>query len=264
MHPELFEIGPITIYWYGAMIALALLSAVANCTYLGWREGRTPAFMSDLVFWMAVGGLVGARLAYVAANFDEYSQQPITVLYLHEGGLIYYGGVIGGVIGIALFGLAKGESVMGLLDIVAVAAPLGHALGRIGCFLNGCCYGKDYGGILAVSFPADSHVALAQGRLGPGLPVHPVQLYEAGLNILLYLGLLWFFLRKKGKGKVAVVYLMAYAVIRFLVERFRGDERLMVMGLTAAQAASIVLFVIGVGTWMWVCGHENGKIRSCT
>ena len=83
MHPILFEIGPITIYWYGAMMALAFASAVANCVYLGRTREKSTALISDLIFWMAIAGLIGARVAYVFANLEEYSQRPITVLYLH-------------------------------------------------------------------------------------------------------------------------------------------------------------------------------------
>jgi phosphatidylglycerol:prolipoprotein diacylglycerol transferase len=239
MYPILIEIGPVTIYWYGAMMALAFLSAVLNCMYLGRKKGRSSAVVSDLIFWMALAGLVGARVAYVVANLEEYAQQPITALYLHEGGLIFYGGVIGGVIGILAFARVKQENTLFLLDIVAVAAPLGHAIGRMGCFLNGCCHGAKYSGKLAVPFAGD-------GQL-----VHPVQLYEVGSNLILYLALLWFFSRSNRDAVVAATYLMAYSVIRFVVEFFRGDPRLMIAGLTAAQVTSVILLLVGVSGLIW-------------
>jgi phosphatidylglycerol:prolipoprotein diacylglycerol transferase len=253
-----------------------------------------------------VSGIVGARLAHVVANIGEYARNPISILYIHQGGLIFYGGFIGAAVGIALFALSRRDKLLPLYDVVIVALPLSHALGRIGCFLNGCCFGKVTDFILGVRYPLDSAVGGAQWRSGEignehvrslvgqlryskidearfqsaleelkrqGTisggdtqchPVHPVQLYEAALNVILYLGLMWYFGRRKRDGSIAALYLMMYPVIRFSVEFLRGDERQKLLGLTVAQLLSVALFATGVAAWVWLRNRERTHTGSST
>ncbi|MEI6971594.1 MAG: prolipoprotein diacylglyceryl transferase [bacterium] len=237
MHPIAIKTSLLDIHWYGIMMALAFLVSLVICIYLGRRIGRDAGFISDLITWIMISGIIGARLAYVLANFKQYSADPITILYIHKGGLVYYGGFVGAAIGVILFARSRGESLLKLCDVVCVGLPLSHALGRVGCYLNGCCVGKPTGWV--------------------GLPVHPVQLYEAGLNAALFLGLLWYYHRKKRDGSVAATYLLSYATIRFSIEFLRGDERLMLGALTLAQVSSLVMFAGGVAGWIWLLNRER-------
>jgi phosphatidylglycerol:prolipoprotein diacylglycerol transferase len=249
MHRIFLEMGGFQIAWFGVMMVLAFLAGLVSWNLLGRREGRDIDFCSDLLLWVMVGGIVGGRVAYVASDFRHFIAQPAQILLLNQGGLIYYGGFIGAGVAIVLFARRRREKLLPLLDFIITSVPLGHVFGRIGCFLNGCCYGARYDGLLSVRYPADNPFAPA------GFSVHPVQIYEAAANLLLYGLLLWAYRRRPRAGQVLALYLTTYPVIRFLMELLRGDEREL-WGLTVAQDVSVALFVIGVGFWI---GSWRGK-----
>lgn len=236
MHPVCFYIFSWPIYWYGVMVALAFMLSVAHWALLGRRQGREPGFGSELALWLIVGGIIGARLAYVAANWEEYAARPLRILFIREGGLVFYGGWFGGMAGLLLFSRLKKEPLLPLADFVISAIPLAHAVGRIGCFLNGCCYGK----------PTD----LPWGVYMEDAVRHPTQLYEFGLNLLVYL-LIWRALVKKPPaGSLLALYLVTYPTGRFMIEFFRGDPRIRFTGLTLAQLTSLGLALCGTALWL--------------
>ncbi len=232
MNPIFCHVGGKAIYWYGVFMALAFLAGMVNWSLLGRREGRTWAFASDLGFWIMLSGIVGARVAYVAANLDYYMAQPAEIVRVDRGGLVFYGGFVGAGLGIAVFARLHRERLLGLMDFIITAIPLGHALGRIGCYLNGCCYGQPWEGWGAV--------------LVDGANRYPVQLYEAVANLLIYLLVLARYRLRVREGDALCLYLFVYPVSRFLLEFLRGDGELQWMNLTVAQWASIVLFAIGL------------------
>ncbi|MFO7871124.1 MAG: prolipoprotein diacylglyceryl transferase [Kiritimatiellia bacterium] len=304
MHPVCFHIGDYAVKWYGVMMAAGFLAGFFFMVRLGRREGRDAAFCSDMLLWLMIGGIAGARLAYVAAHLQSYLSEPVRILYVWEGGLIYYGGFVGAAVGLYVFTRTRHDRFLPVADLVAAAVPLGHMFGRLGCFLNGCCFGKVYKGWLAVRPELTSSIGWSQyyngliqnervsylmGRLARGsitetefentlstlaqkglieqsqtmaLPVHPVQLYEAGLNLILYLCLVWLFRRRKFDGSVMAAYFMGYAGVRLFTEFFRGDERMMLGGLTLAQMLSLVFFGIGLAAWIAACGHEKKEGNS--
>jgi phosphatidylglycerol:prolipoprotein diacylglycerol transferase len=247
------HVGSLSINLYGVMLALGFLAALLSWRLLGRREGRDLAFCSDLLFWIMVSGVLGARAAYVAANFGAFRDNRWSMLYLHEGGLVFYGGFLGSLAAVLVFARWRRERILPLLDFIVTAVPLGHAFGRIGCFLRGCCFGRIWDGALAVRFPAWSDpwcVQVNHGRIlrtAPlSQPVHPVQLYEAAFNVVLYLALMWAYRRRTRDGLIASAYLLTYPVARFWVEEFRGDERLRWLGVDVAQWVSLGLFLFGV------------------
>jgi phosphatidylglycerol:prolipoprotein diacylglycerol transferase len=235
------------------MLALGFLAGLANWVWLGRREGRSFNTCSDLLFWIMVAGIVGARLAYVLANAGEFAARPASVFRIDQGGLVFYGGFVGAAL--AIWGLARfrRESVWGLYDFVVVSVPLAHAFGRVGCFLNGCCYGRVCEGFPRVSFPAASlpwsdhlRARLIQQFDSHSLPVHPVQLYSAAVNLLIYLGLVWLYRRRPGAGVTTAAYVLAYALARFALEFLRGDQQMDAVGpLDAAQLVSLLLAALG-------------------
>jgi phosphatidylglycerol:prolipoprotein diacylglycerol transferase len=252
MHPLFIEIGPLKIYWFGVMMALGFLSGLGTWVWLGRREGRDFAFCSDLLLWIMVGGIVGARLAYVLANLETFLNDPMAVFFVHQGGLVYYGGFVGGTLGLAAFARRRGVSLTSLMDLVVTAIPLAHALGRVGCFLNGCCHGRLSDVAWAVRYPAESipwwqqvEEFLVSRGTGRALPVHPTQLYEAAFNLALYGILVVLYRRRRFRGQVACWYLLTYPVERFCVEFLRGDARVRLGGLTSAQWVSMGLFILG-------------------
>ena len=166
MHPIAFYVGTYPIHWYGVMMAFAFLAGIANIMWLGHREGKHIDLLSDLGCWIMVSGIVGARVAHVLSCWPEYARDPISMLYIHKGGLVYYGGFIGAAIGCALFAAFKRQAVWQIFDFACSGLPLAHAFGRLGCFLNGCCYGKLNNGPFSVRFPLDSPVGWDQFHAG--------------------------------------------------------------------------------------------------
>jgi phosphatidylglycerol:prolipoprotein diacylglycerol transferase len=154
------------------------------------------------------------------------------MLRIDQGGLIFYGGFILATLAVIVFARVRGLPLLRVGDFTVSALPLGHAMGRIGCFLNGCCYGAP------TDVPWATYVADAMR--------HPVQLYEASFNFILY-AVLHLLLRTARTGQVVAVYLMSYGTWRFLIEFLRGDDRLRTGGLDAAQLISLGLILIGAG-----------------
>ena len=235
MDPIAFHIGSKPIYWYGILVAAGFLAAVTHWNWLAKKEGRPRGFGSDFGFVVMFCGIVGGRLAYIFAHLQEYLADPLEIIRLDHGGLIYYGGFIGGCLAVVGFAKWHKESVPSLLDFAITGIPLGHALGRIGCFINGCCYGA------TGDWPWCVYTV--------GAVRHPVQLYETAYNLALYGFLLWNYPRMKKDGAIFSLYLMLYSAWRFTIEFWRGDERLSVHGLHDAQWISIGLFTLGLALW---------------
>lgn len=236
MDPVSFYIGSRPIYWYGIFVALGFLAAVTHWTFVSRRENRPEGFGSELGFWVMLSGILGARVAYILANFSYFRDAPLEILRIDRGGLIYYGGFLGAVLGITLFARLRKLPLLSIADLAVSALPLGHALGRLGCFMNGCCYGLPSTACWAV-FNANDYR-------------YPVQLLEAALNVGVYLLLLRVYRRRKTNGMVLAGYLLTYPVGRFALEYLRGDDRLRWSGLDIAQELSLALFIAGVVLWL--------------
>jgi phosphatidylglycerol:prolipoprotein diacylglycerol transferase len=161
------------------------------------------------------------------------------IVRVDQGGLIYYGGLIGASVVFVFFARLHGERVLDLADFAVTALPLGHALGRVGCFLNGCCQGR---------WVEES------SWMAPGLSRYPVQLYEAAFNLIVYSVLFRQYVRRRDRprGMILASYLMIYPTGRFLLEFMRGDERLRFGVFSAAQYLSLALMVVGMGLWLVV------------
>lgn len=166
MHPVLFRLGPVTIHWYGVMMALGFFAALTSWTILGRKKGRDFNFCSDLLFWIMIAGIVGARIAYIVAEFPYFLKNPSQILRVDRGGLIFYGGFLGAAIAIALIARIHKQKLVSLLDFVITSLPLAHTFGRTGCFMNGCCFGKLVSSGPGVRFPIDSPAAWMQYEAG--------------------------------------------------------------------------------------------------
>lgn len=232
VHPICFHIGAKAIYWYGVLGALAFLAASAHWSLLARWKGWSPSRGSDLAIWLVLGGLLGARLNYVAANLQYYLEDPWEMLRIDHGGLIFYGGIVGGFVMVLILSRRWQMPVLELTDFTLTGLPLAHAIGRIGCFLNGCCYG--------------SVARLPWAIWMQGAYRHPTQLYESLANIMIYLLLLRLYLRRPSRGLPTAAYLLAYPPIRFLLEFIRGDERMRAGPLTVAQWISLFLVASGL------------------
>jgi len=247
-----FYIGSRPIHWFGVMLALGFLAGLAHWTWQGRGTHRTADYCSDMFMILVLSGVIGARLAYVIANFRDFAGNPLEILMIQKGGLIFYGGLIGACVGVALFARRRQDNLADLADFVVTALPLGHAFGRIGCFLNGCCYGGLTDHVCGVHYPARSipwldqvHAGLITREAPTSLAVHPVQLYETAVNLALFGLLALLYRRRHPRGAIAALYLLLYPAWRFAVEFLRGDPRLRWTAFSIAQWVSLALMLAG-------------------
>lgn len=246
MNNEAFQILGLTIYWYGILTALGFLFGFGTASRRAPMTGISGESILNLAPWIILGAVVGARLFYVVTYWnDEFANKPIwEALKLGRSGLVYYGGLVGASIATVLYCRWAKLPLMRIADILAPSVALGHAFGRIGCLMTGCCFGRECSMPWAIVFPP--------GHPTHGAPVHPAQVYESIANLALYAGLAFLYRRKKFDGQVWAVYLLAYAVVRSIVEAFRGDyaQKYIVAGLSPGQLTSLVIVAAGVAFWM--------------
>jgi phosphatidylglycerol:prolipoprotein diacylglycerol transferase len=239
-----FELFGFQIYWYGILAATAFVLSFGSAARRAPRVGIKGEEIFNLAPWIIIGAIVGARVLYVISYWDkDFAGQPIWKVFNMRSGLVFYGGLIGSCLGTIIYCTRHKLPLWRIGDIFAPSIALGHGIGRIGCFMTGCCYGKACSLPWAVHFPEEHWTH--------GVGVHPTQLYESGLNILFYLFLAWLFQRRKFEGQVFAAYLVGYAVIRAFVESFRGDYTEFYAGgrLTPGQLVSIFIFIAGVVLW---------------
>ena len=229
MHPILFRFGPVTLYSYGLAIAVGFLLATGLAARRARAVGVDPARIQRIALIGLLAGLAGGRAAYVFLNWELYRANPLEVLRLDHGGLVFYGGLAAGVLGGMAAMRAAKLPVLGTLDLLMPPLVLAHAVGRIGCFLNGCCYGQPTALPWGVLFPSDL------------LYRHPTQLYEAGALAVIFLLLKRIEQRSPPAGTVLLAYGFLYGAWRFFVEFLRGDSPQILLGLTVFQIASLPL-----------------------
>ena len=248
----------IRIYGFGLMLFLAFLAGMALASRLARRSGLDPEIIYDLAFWVILGGLVGARGFYVVQHretIDSFAD----AFKIWEGGIVLYGSLLGAAAGFCLCWWRQRFPFRPVLDVVAPAAALGVALGRIGCFLNGCCYGDVCELPWAVRFPAETlpWIDQVRGGLIPSealrtLPIHPTQLYSALDGLILCALLLAYFPLRRRDGEVMALLVVTYPVTRFLIERLRDDEGAIFAGLTISQNGSVLLLLLGACFWAYL------------
>jgi phosphatidylglycerol---prolipoprotein diacylglyceryl transferase len=247
VHPIAFKIGSYPLHWYGVLVSLAFLIGLWTASRRGRRDGIDPNTVLDLGPWLIVGAILGARFFYVVSYWrEQFAGQPIwETLMIQRGGLVYYGGFIGACLACLIFVWKKRVPVWKLADLFAPSVALGCAFGRLGCFLNGCCYGLPSHLPWAVQFPPPNESYPER--------VHPTQLYDMFLNLFFYFVLAWLYRKKRFDGQVFTAYLVGYALLRSLVEIFRGDYpgHLRFLGgwATPAHLVSVGILVAGVVLW---------------
>lgn len=248
MHSILLKFGPITIYSYGFMLMLAFLAGTLVATRVARQRGIAPEVVLDLVAYLLIAALVGSRALYVALQWDYFRDNQSEIGKIWTGGLTYYGGLIGGVLAGAWFCRRRQLSFLAVADALMPSLALGYAIGRVGCFLNGCCYGAPTTFPWAFQF----HDPPVTGPLTA--PSHPTQLYAAAIN-LVFFGFLWAMAMRRTRaggplppGQVFFVYLGLYSIYRFGIEFLRKGYTAQVWlgGLTEAQAGSLVLLLVSV------------------
>ncbi len=268
MHSELFRIGPITIYSYGLCMALGFLCAWQTAVWLCKRSGRDPDRLTAIATGLMLTAVLGARAAYVIEHWSaEFAGNPAAILRIDQGGLMFFGGFITAAIFVILYISIKKINLFEISDIILSVLPLGHAFGRIGCFMHGCCYGRITECACGVCFPSHSPAWGEQSRAGliaanalHSLPVIPTQLIESAANLALFAVMIVIFLRHYRRlGFATGVYLVAYAVLRFLIEFLRGDPRASVGPLSISQAIGVGLAAAGLCALLYSRRQTQGE-----
>ncbi|HZX36393.1 MAG TPA: prolipoprotein diacylglyceryl transferase [Thermodesulfobacteriota bacterium] len=239
MHPILFDFGLIQIRFYGIMYVVGIIAGA----YLIRSEVKrkeislTNDDVANFIMWVAIAGIIGARLYYVIFNWDYYATDPFEIPAIWHGGLAIHGGLIGGILAAWAYVRKKRVPFFRMSDAAAPALILAQAFGRFGNFMNGDAHGTPTNLPWGMVFPAESMAGIEF----PGIPIHPVMLYEMLINLSIF-SFLWFVLRKRGHkdGFVFAMYFLLYSGGRFFVEFFRADS-LMLGSLRAAQIMSLVL-----------------------
>jgi phosphatidylglycerol:prolipoprotein diacylglycerol transferase len=243
VHPIAIQLGSLTIHSYGVMLALGFFAGLWTATRRARLANVSPDTVADTTLWLMIGSIIGARFVYVTTYWkQQFADQPLREIFMvQHGGLVFYGGLLGAILACAIYFRWKKLPIWKMADVFAPSIALGSVFGRIGCLLNGCCYGR------ACSLPWQIH--FPAGHETQGVGVHPTEIYDALLNLILYLFLAWRFRRKKFDGEVFATYLMIYAVFRSIVEFFRGDypvDHIHGGLFTSAQLLSVPIFVAGL------------------
>lgn len=242
MHPILFHIGPFALHSYGVFVAMAFLSAMGLALREARRVGEDPEKILDLCFYVLVAAIAGSRILYVVVNWPTFEQDPVEIVRIWHGGLVFYGGFIGAFIAAWWYIRSKKLSFLKTADILAPSIAFGQFVGRIGCFCAGCCYGKPSNLPWAVVFTDPESLAPR------GIPLHPTQLYSS-LNGLLIFALLVGLRRIKSfDGQLFWSYVLLYAVTRSIIEIFRGDPRGMFFGgaISTSQLLGSIMAAVAI------------------
>ena len=251
--PILVELGPLTIRWYGLLIATAVIVGVSLSQYLAKRRHINPDLLGDLAIWLVVGAIPAARIYYVLFEWSNYAQNPEKIIAIWEGGIAIHGAILGGLVAALIFAKLKQVSFWQLVDLVAPSLILGQAIGRWGNFFNSEAFGSP------TNLPWKLYIPPSQR---PPEYVnfdyfHPTFLYESVWNLIVFGLLLTLFfrgLRSKPRLKVGtlfLVYLIAYSLGRFWIEGLRTDS-LMLGPLRIAQVVSLVGIILGLAGLAWL------------
>ena len=239
MKNELFSIGPFTVHGYGLMIAIGILVAYVTAEYRAKKHGLDPDKIFYLVIWAVVGGFAGAKVLYFLTRLKDIMENPRVLLDLADG-FVVYGGIIGGIFSAMAYCKIKKMPFLKYFDLVMPSVALAQGFGRIGCFLAGCCYGRETDSALGIVFHNSSYAP-------NDVKLLPTQLISSGLDFLLCAVLILLDRKKKGDGQIAGAYLVLYSIGRFILEFYRGDLiRGNVGALTTSQFIAIFVALAGV------------------
>ncbi len=243
MYPTLFRVGPVSIRSYGTLLMIGFVAGILLSRRQARRLGLSPELPLDLGLWVLVLGIVFARGLYALLNWADFTGHPLDIVCVwREGGLSYHGGLLGGVLAGLFFAWRRKISFWVLADMVAPGLALGYAIARLGCLLNGCCYGASTDlpwGMRFLLWP-DSEVRTE--------PSHPTQIYASLGSLLILVVLLKLRPRLRAPGQLFLLYLVLYAPMRAAIEALRRGvtARVLVDGITEAQVASAILFVLAL------------------
>lgn len=250
MLPVLFEFGPLSVYSWGFSLSLAILLGTFIAIRLAKQVGFEPDRIIDLAIVLVIGGVLGARLFYVFVYEPErYLKEPLQIFAIWNGGLVYYGALIGGFITGTWYVLQKGLPFWKLADIVSPPLSFGYGIVRLGCFMNGCCYGRPTDSWVGVIFPFIEGAPHLDD-----IARYPTQIFSSVFGFLLFGLLLYLWKRRKFDGQVFLVFLILYAIGRSIVEYYR-ENLIVFWHITISQLVSLLIIVPAV-IFYWRISRE--------
>ena len=259
MFPVLFSIGPVTLHTYGLLIAIAIVVGILITVYIGKSYGMNPQQVIDMGFIMILAGIIGSRIAYVLINFSYYTAHPLDIFKIWQGGLVFSGGLIAVILVIAWHVRRNRYSIWQIGDIWSPAAAIGQGIGRIGCFMAGCCYGKPTDVPWAIVFTDPRSIA----NDWLNVPLHPTQIYSSISSFIIFIVLMILNTKKKFDGQVFLWFLILHSTGRLFVERYRGDDRGLVMnGWTTTQLLAILILMASVITLIFLKSRYERQTNS--
>jgi phosphatidylglycerol:prolipoprotein diacylglycerol transferase len=242
MYPVLFKIGPLDIHAYGFMLAVAFLVGILITLRFARKEGIKEETVLELAVYAIIAALAGSRILYVIGQWDQYRENILEIFMVQKGGLAFLGGLLLAIAVVALALKRKGIPFLKFMDVSAPGVSLGYAIARIGCFLNGCCFGLPTGVPWGMRFPLG---ALAHSHF-PGERIHPTQLYALFSMLIVFWIVVRLWKRRKYDGYVFFWWLVLYGVYRFGVEFFRFcPPNLYWLGLNPGQIIALFMFAVG-------------------
>ena len=262
MHPVLFEwripalpfvgtVGPVTIYTYGVLLAAAYLGGLQLAMIRGRKRGLDQTRVLDLGIYIIISALIGAKLLLLVTDFRSFADNPRALLDLLRSGGVFYGGLLVAVT-VALFYIRRiGLPLWTTCDVFAPGIALGHVVGRFGCFFAGCCYGRPTTVPWAITFTSPAAAANVGTPLN--IPLHPTQLYEAAAEALILVFLLATESRgRQFPGRTFWLYMLLYAISRYIIEIFRGDPRGTVFMFSTSQFISVILIPLALAMLIYL------------
>lgn len=252
MRPVLFHVGGMSFHSYTVMFSLAFLVGTILTVRANFRRAHPFPITTMAGVWAFAGGLLGAKVWYWA-QYGEWADLKWGE-FLLTSGLVFFGGLVGGVVAVVLYLRLVGAPVIPVGDLALPYVALAHGIARIGCFLNGCCHGSHTTVPWGVPYPKSLPAA--------SLPVHPVQLYETLGLLVLFAGLRLLYRRNPRTGTVMLGYLAGYGALRFVTEFFRGESHRHPPGFTASQYVALGLLVVGVAGLARLLGKGGEKMAN--
>ena len=242
MKNDLFSIGPLVIHGYGLMIAIGFLLCVVMAMYRAKKYELNSEAILDIALFGIISGFIGSKLLFVIVEFPSFLENPKQIL--GSEGFVVYGGIMGGVLAGIIYCRIKKLAFFKYFDLAAPSIALAQGFGRIGCFLAGCCYGRETDAWFGVTFP--------EGSMAPaGVKLIPTQLLSSAGDFIIVIVLLLFNKKSKHDGDVGALYMLLYGVGRFVIEIFRSDDRGVIGVLSTSQAISIVIVIGAVLLFIW-------------
>ncbi len=234
MHPVIFQIGNFKIYSYGVMVALGFLAATYLTASEAKRKGIKPEYIFDICLYSMLFGIIGARILHVVLEINYYYKHPLEALMINHGGLAFQGGLIAGICTAWLVIVKRRLPLLRTADMIVPYIALAQSIGRVGCFLNGCCYGMPSNSFPAVIFPGDT------------IAVHPVQIYLSLFFLVLFVILKTIYEKNKIDGAVFALYLAGFSLISFFMDFLRGDLAVVLLNLRVSQIISLVILLVSL------------------